>query len=154
MKQCSKCSVVKSYEQFNKYNKASDGRQGYCKQCQSEIHKIRHKNNPARIRNYMKKWIRNNGIGVYGLWNKIEQCYDYIGEGNLNDRKNTHRGGHCPSTPWQIKLNIWFDDFDNVYEFRVLCKCKTKQQCKDTETKYINELNPRYNKNKRQHRVA
>ena len=33
-------------------------------------------------------------------------------------------------------------------------KCKTKQQCKDTETKYINELNPRYNKNKRQHKVA
>jgi len=153
MKQCSKCGVIKPYEQFSKYSKSKDGLQAYCRQCQSETHKIRHKNNPARIRNYMKKWIRRKGIGVYGLWNKIEQCYDYVGEGNLNDRMNTHRAGHCPSTPWQIKLNIWFDGWDNVYEFRVLCECETKQQCREMEIKYINELLPCYNKNNRQHKI-
>lgn len=142
MKQCNKCGVVKPYEQFYKQTKSKDGYQGKCIDC-----------NRILCRQSTAKYRVKEGIGVYALYNKIEQCWDYVGEGNLLDRQQHHQTANGTSTPWQVKLNIWFDDFDNVYEFRVLCECKNKQQCEDMETKYINELNPRYNKNKRQHKT-
>ena len=40
---------------------------------------------------------------------------------------------------------MWLDGFDNVYEFKQLVKCDNKKQRGILETKYIAELNPRYN---------
>jgi hypothetical protein len=155
MKQCKKCGIEKSYDEFHKYKKSQDGLQAYCIVCNKTNAIKWQNNNGKRYRQNLAKWRTSNGIGVYGLWNKNEECYDYVGQGRLNDREAHHRKPNhkTTSTPREVILNVWFDGFDNVYEFRILCKCDTKEQCKELETKYIAELNPRYNKKQRQHKV-
>jgi len=152
-KQCNICFNTKPSTEFHRRKANSDGLQNRCKACDAIHHKSRRESNiefyQEVTNRYRRKWNVSNGIGVYGLWNKIEQCWDYIGEGGLNDRENGHRNTSNTSTPWQVKLNIWFEEWENVYEFRVLCRCESKQQCQDTETEYINQLNPRYNIRKR-----
>ena len=138
MKKCSKCGKIKPYEKFSKNKNFKDGLQYNCKDCMSGV---------------MVQYSFKDGRGVYALWNKINKCWDYVGQGLLYDREKIHRNANCPSTPSQIKLNIWFDGWDNVYEFKVLCKCRSKEKCIEMETKYISELQPKYNTNKRQHKV-
>lgn len=142
MKVCIKCNTKKTYKHFSKTKRTKDGYQYYCKTCLNNIDK-----------EYRKIYRNKDGIGVYGLYNKIEQCWDYIGQGKLKAREMAHKQTVALSTPVEVKLNIWFEGFDNVYEFRVLCKCDNRKQCLEMETKYINELNSRYNKYKRQHKV-
>ncbi len=157
MKTCYVCGIEKPYEQFSKCKANKDGLQYNCKTCATILSNKWNSSNKEKVKKIHKKYKNkrrsSEGIGVYGLWNKTEQCYDYIGEGQLKNREDSHKLGLNASTPVEIKLNVWFDGFDSVYEFRVLCKCDTKEQCKEMETKYINELQPRYNKRKRQHKV-
>lgn len=37
-KQCSKCLTILAHEQFAQATKATDGRQSYCRECQSDYH--------------------------------------------------------------------------------------------------------------------
>ena len=156
MKLCNICFNTKPSTEFHRNKAKSDGLQNRCKACDAIHHKSRRESDiefyQGKINQYRRKWNVNDGIGVYGLWNKIEECWDYVGEGALNDRESGHRNACNTSTPWEVKLNIWLDGWDNVYEFRVLWRCDSKQQCQDTETEYITQLNPRYNDRKNKHK--
>ena len=95
MKQCRKCGVVIPYEQFSKCSKTNDGLQSYCKQC-AKTNTLKWQNdNRKRYRKVVNKACQKfrvkNGMGVYGLWNNIEQCYDYVGEGQLMNREKYHK---------------------------------------------------------------
>lgn len=57
MKTCSRCKTPKSLSEFHKSTKASDGRQGYCKQCVKELART----NPARSAAASKKWYEAGG---------------------------------------------------------------------------------------------
>jgi hypothetical protein len=141
-KQCNHCGLSKPLTEFHKRKISRDGHQHKCKQCNVKL-----------CHNSQPKYESKNGNGVYTLWNKVEQCYDYIGCGELKAREMKHRNPtpYSSSTPDAVKLNVWLCDFDNVYDFKVLykCKTKTKKQLENIETEYIDELNPKYNKNKR-----
>ena len=91
--------------------------------------------NPEKVKIAVNKWAKNNpeyikqndvnhrlkyGIGVYGLWNKIVQCWDYVGEGQLNGRKSNHKNAKSSSTPIEVRLNILFNGFEDVYDFKIL----------------------------------
>jgi hypothetical protein len=153
MKLCNKCHQQKEYSEFTKNKNSKDKLSYTCRTCNIILAGEWRKNNYEKAKQCQNKFNARyrikGGIGVYGLWNKIDECWDYIGEGALNDRETKHRRACLQSTPDEVKLNIWFEGFDNIYEFRVLYKCDSKQQCRDTETEYIDKLNPRYNTKKR-----
>ena len=69
-KQCSKCNVVKSINEFNKRANTIDGTQYNCRDCQNKSSLEWRQNNP----DYVKKWRQNNP--------------DYVKKYNLEWRQN------------------------------------------------------------------
>ena len=139
-KQCNICFNSKPLSEFHRCKANPDGLQRRCKQCNVVVCR-------ETSKKFSFKYNKQNGSGVYGLWNKLDNCYDYVGEGQFKGREMKHRNPlpYSSSTPNEVKLHVWFDGFDNVYEFKQLVKCDDKKQRGVLETKYISKLKPRYN---------
>jgi hypothetical protein len=74
-KQCTKCGIVKPYEQFSKLTKAKDGHQWHCKQCNNKDNqRFRDEIDPT----YMTRWFSKNKQ----QWNTY--LNDYSKAGNTN----------------------------------------------------------------------
>lgn len=79
LKRCAKCGQKKPLDAFNKSDTSHDGHQSYCKQCKSNMHKQRHKQNArARLRHHMATRIRSQ-LGDLAPENLTKDLDDYLG---------------------------------------------------------------------------
>jgi hypothetical protein len=153
MKQCTQCNQIKPYSEFSKCKSFKDGLQYKCKQCRKSVDKQRYKTNKKRILATCENYRNKLGMGVYALFNIIDNVCDYVGQGRFQDRLTRHKASPftthtTTSTPIQVQNNIAKYGFDNVYRFEIIRHCNTKQEREEWETYYIQEKKPRYNINK------
>lgn len=74
-KACTKCGIVKPYEQFSKLRKAKDGLQWHCKECNNkDNYKFRHEIDPT----YMNRWFDKNKQH----WQTYMNDYSKVGNTN------------------------------------------------------------------------
>ncbi|MFJ5103188.1 HNH endonuclease [Streptomyces sp. NPDC088554] len=59
-KACGKCFVVKEYAAFSKHGKTLDGRQTYCRQCNSLVDRRWREENPGRNAEAGRRWREEN----------------------------------------------------------------------------------------------
>lgn len=60
MKKCSKCSQIKSPENFDKSAKTKDGLGSYCKTCRAVVTHIRYIKNKSEIKEAARAYYRKN----------------------------------------------------------------------------------------------
>lgn len=60
MKPCSKCKIIKNYDQYHKASRESDGLKDACKSCIKEDGHNRYLNNKDKINIQTKEWKKNN----------------------------------------------------------------------------------------------
>jgi hypothetical protein len=74
-KQCTKCGIVKPYEQFSKLKVAKDGHQYHCKECNNKDNqRFRDEIDPT----YMTRWFSKNKKE----WNTYLNNYSKVGNTN------------------------------------------------------------------------
>ena len=124
-KQCTKCGIVKPYEQFSKLTKAKDGYQYHCKQCNNKDNqRFRDEIDP----DYMKRWFNSNRTewnaytSYYSASDNVNKIYSitsnitgkvYIGltrRKNPNFRFCEHKKFYKSKNK---RLPLLFDSFDN-----------------------------------------
>jgi hypothetical protein len=90
MKKCAHCNQLLPLDKFNNCVKSSDGKQGYCQECQREIRKERYyqnkdheiqqrvdwgKANKNKCRDARQKWIEENPEKYKAIWKRTNKKY-------------------------------------------------------------------------------
>lgn len=158
IKQCSKCNVEKSLDNFHRYKKAKDGLQSRCKQCVKKSDAKRYIDNP----NTYIKWRYKNPerykeilethrtkiSAVYGIFSGDLSLY--VGQSvQINGRLSTHKT--ClknqstaeKNYPTMAHLYPLLRQHSNV-EFRIVEEC-SPEMLLHREQYYIDTLKPLYN---------
>jgi len=116
MKECSKCSNIKSLESFFKRKSSKDGLEGVCKECRQEKRKpylkdlnvksnIKRKNN-GYFREYTKE-RRNND----NLYNVTCQLRKIISRSLTNKKSRTHEILGCSFEDFKKYIESKFDNW-------------------------------------------
>lgn len=132
-KQCTKCKVEKSLDDFHNSKKSNDGKRHICKVCVKE-YDAQTFDNPESTRN---KW----GSGIYALVHKATCSIHYVGSTKrLYNRKTDHFSKAQCSIFTQNNLNY------KDYEFVILNIIDNKEKRMQHEALYISILQPVLNK--------
>ena len=144
---CNQCKEDISLSNFYKCQKAPDGYQWKCKQCQYTQHR---ENGIGKkwYQKYKPQIIKHNreyakqGKGVYGIFSN-GVCL-YIGEsGGLIGRLNWHKSNI--NSPGLDKPTKWRYDAISKHSNIVMGIIEETLNHKEQEQYYINKLNPLYN---------
>ena len=154
MKKCSKCQQLKPTSEYQNDKSRKDGLNAKCKECTKQnkrnteymktYYQLNREKLDAKTKIATFKYRIKDGLGIYLLWNKIDQCVDRVGEGQFKYREMCYRRCH-ENHPIEINNNVKQYGFDNVYEFRKIEWCDNEYERKNKETQYINQYKPKYN---------
>lgn len=152
-KACTKCGIVKPYEQFSKLKKAKDGHQWHCKECNNkDNYRFRKEIDPT----YMNRWFNTHRKE----WQEYMNDYSKVGNTNtiysitspngdvyigftqrkkyfrLNEHKKYYRAGT------KNKLPLLWESFDRYgidnHKFEVLKQFEgTRDEGMEIETNLI-----------------
>ena len=108
MKKCYSCKKIKPFNEFHKNKKLNDGHATDCKNCVSEIRKIRYNRKKEEIATKSKIYRTKNREVL--LAKKRE--YYYLNKSENNARKVKYMANKIKATP------LWFEKekINNLYE--------------------------------------
>ena len=146
-KVCTRCKVDKSFTEYNKNPICKDGLQSWCKSCQKEFNR---KNVDYHSKKMQEYWA-SESPGVYKIFDEVTGDVLYVGESirperrrgeHLYKRKDTEKAYKHSIINGMISEGL----LDNTnLKFEVIEYVDDKEERKERETYWINELNPTYN---------
>lgn len=144
VKQCTKCGIEKSFEEYYKHPKGKYGLQARCKSCRKKTTREYDTNNPDKVYVRNKKHHNSLGKGVYGIFSGMT-CL-YVGESIALKRRINHHKGRLNNKSWRwskFEENLYtcLENHNNI-EFRIL---EETDNHKEQELVWIDYLNPLYN---------
>lgn len=111
-KECSKCNIVKSYDNFYKHKGYKDGYGSYCKLCYKAYHKKYNKENYERKQYIKKRWEANNQEYVKKWRKEYDKRYNKENAESINAYNARRRAERISAIPKSIRE----EDHKKIYE--------------------------------------
>ena len=104
MKNCSKCLINKSFDDFYTLSNSKDGHSSVCKECKKRISKENYEKNPEKKLEYQRKYQEVNAEKVSEYYKQYyEKNYDEILEYSKNYYHNNKEQASQRSKEWREK---------------------------------------------------
>ena len=109
-KKCTKCTEVKSIDEFHNHSKTKDKKQIYCKTCMLKASKNQKLDNPTQWKEYNTEYHKSNKNAlIYRIVNPLGETYTGSTMKRLNVRFASHRATYKHSNGLYPLLHKSFD---------------------------------------------